>query len=1194
VRHIKKLKAGGCWLVVLGVALVLMQGPAARAQSDAGLFSRDNLVAWCIVPFDSRKRGPEERAAMMARLGIKKFAYDWRAEHIPTFDEEIEVMQRYGIELTAWWFPSALNDDAQAILAALKRHNVKTQLWITLSGGEIECTPEEQQRRVAQHVEQLRPLVNAAAEIGCSIGLYNHGHWFGEPDNQIAILKALNAPNVGLVYNLHHGHRHVDELPALLPRMKPYLYAFNLNGMNRGGDKKGQKILPLAQGELDLQLLKVVRDSGYSGPVGVLGHTQDDAETTLMDNLVGLDWLLPQLDGDPEPRPKPVPQRASLRPKIPRKTSSLSEQFGSALDGGLVVAGKADYRKAPLTVTCRARVDSAAGFNILVASDTKASGEHWEVFTAAGSGVLSVYMPGSTPDHLRSESNICDGEWHEIAFHYGEKERVLSVDGEEVARDTFEHNDNVPVSGGLAFGQLVEGGIGLTGVIDDVHIRRGIHPASLAADGPAKKGEDTIGLWAFEDLASAPPPKAPVVEDAAVRASLPEYQTIPAAADAALTPANGYPRGESYATWHRSFGDNSNSRFATLDQIDRENVAGLEVAWEYRFGDGKGNIQCNPVIVGDTLYTAAPKNTLIALDARTGSEKWRFQGRGRPAHRGLTYWPGWGTHQPRLLVGVGEALWALDPKSGKPIEEFGEKGKVHTGISVVAGAVYQNVFVLPGYQRDVWGIDIITGARLWTFHTMPTGDEFGADTWERTEQGANCWGGMALDDQRGIAYVATGSPKPNFVGVHHRGSNLFANCVIALDALTGERRWHFQEIRHDIWDLDLPAPPNLVTVNHNGKMVDAVAQVTKIGNTLLLDRVTGEPLFPFRMRRAPVSTLPGEQTWPYQPDVKLPEPFARQVFTPDLITQRNAEANSYVTNVVNLANDGWFEPFADGRPTVFFGLHGGAEWTGAAFDPRRGKLYVSANEMAWNVAVIKAVEIRRKGGGPKSRGQMLYEERCMNCHGNNFQGNSMAPPLIGLGERLKDDEVRALLQTGRNLMPPAELTNKADEDALLDYIFLREPDLEVIRPEDNGVPRYTFNGYNKLLDHEGYPGVVPPWGTLNCIDLNTGKLAWKVPLGYYPDLAFWGDDDTGAENFGGAIVTAGGLVFCAGTPDNLIRAFDADTGETLWQHELPFGGYAPPATYEVDGKQYVVIAATGGGKLGTEPGDAWVAFALPE
>ena len=376
---------------------------------------------------------------------------------------------------------------------------------------------------------------------------------------------------------------------------------------------------------------------------------------------------------------------------------------------------------------------------------------------------------------------------------------------------------------------------------------------------------------------------------------------------------------------------------------------------------------------------------------------------------------------------------------------------------------------------------------------------------------------------------------------------------------------------------------------HEGKKVDAVAQVTKMGNTLLLDRVTGKPLFPFRLRRAAVSRLPGEQTWSYQPAVELPEPFTRQEFRLEDITDLNEEATQYITQRVNNAKFGWFETFEEGKTTVLYGIHGGAEWTGAAFDPEHGKLYVSANELAWTINVFRQATIKRDPNAPKTRGQEVYELRCVLCHGETLRGNGVAPPLLGLERRMDDAEVSALLKTGSGLMPIAEDLSAEDEQALLDFIFLREPGVEL----ESDPLSYTFNGFNKLLDLEGYPGTKPPWGTLNCIDLNTGKIDWKVPLGVYPDLAAQGITDTGAENFGGATVTAGGLVFCAGTPDNLIRAFDAKTGEELWKHTLPFGGYAPPTTYAINGKQYLVIAATGGGKLNTPTGDAWIAFALP-
>jgi sugar phosphate isomerase/epimerase len=278
---------------------------ADEPQASRALFGRDNLVAWCIVPFDSEKRGPEERAAMLRRLGFRRFAYDWRAEHIPSFDAELDALDRHGIELTAFWFPGALNQDARTILDVLRRHQKHTQLWVTL--GDPAPGTQDQAEKVAAAVRTLRPIVDAAAAIDCTVGLYNHGGWFGEPENAIAIIKQLDRPNVGIVYNLHHGHEHLDRFPALLQAVKPYLLVLNLNGMVPEGDRHGRKIVPLGQGPRDLAILKTIRDSGYRGPIGILGHTQEDAEARLRDNLDGLDWLVPQLDGQ-APGPKPTPR----------------------------------------------------------------------------------------------------------------------------------------------------------------------------------------------------------------------------------------------------------------------------------------------------------------------------------------------------------------------------------------------------------------------------------------------------------------------------------------------------------------------------------------------------------------------------------------------------------------------------------------------------------------------------------------------------------------------------------------------------------------------------------------------------------------------------------------------------------------------------------------------------------------------
>lgn len=1175
--------------VLLSCALLGLCFSGQARGDDAGIYGRDNLVAWCIVPFDARRRGPEARAEMLSRLGFKHFAYDWREEHIPTFDEEIETLQRWGIELTAWWFPGDLGPQAQAILAALKRHDVHPDLWVSMHGGEVECSPEEHAARVKQHVEALRPIVEAAAAQGCRVGLYNHMGWFGEPENQLEIIATLNAPNVGMVYNFHHGHAHLDRIAQVLPKMLPHLYCINLNGMEPNGEALGKKIWPLGSGSKDLEILRIIRDSGYKGRIGILGHTPDDAELTLQQNLEGLDWLLPQLDGAAPAGPRP-PLRVGAAP-LAKGEDSLSPAFGKALSGAMVVEGNDAWRKPPITVELRAKLNTANGFNILAASDTKASGAHWEIFTEAGSGNLSVYTPGLEPDHLRSGRNIVDGTWHHVAWQFAEDSVALYLDGAEIARQNYKTLGKPALPGGLGLGQLVEGGFFCDGQIDDVRISSGIREVAVG-DTPLEQDPTTIVLFNFEDLqAQAQGVPTPQVESAAIRASLPEFQIIPAAAPEELTPAK--PRRDSGYKWSRSNGGPHNARFSTATEITPENVSQLQVAWDYRSGDGVGNIQCNPICVEGVLYGPTAGNHVVAIDGATGKELWRFDPHGKPAFRGLTWWGGSRGHPPRLLFNAGDYLWAVDPATGQPLSGFGEGGRVATGEVRVAGAVFRHVLVIAGFARDVFGYDVRDGRLLWTFHTMPGANEPGGDTWSAPSDGANCWGGLALDDRRGMVFVSTGSPKPNFAGNNHTGQNLYSNCVIALDALTGEHRWHFQEIRHDIWDLDIPAAPNLVTVERHGRKVDAVAQVTKLGNTLLLDRETGKPLYPVRLRRAPSSMLPGERTWPYQPDIELPEPFARQAFTLDDVTQRTLEAHDFVMQKLAKANVGWFAPFAEDTPTALYGIHGGAEWTGAAYDPRSSRLYVSANNLPWIVTVFRPDQVQRAPGTPPSRGEVVFQENCAKCHGADRFGVGMAPPLHGLGRRLSDDDVRALLKTGRGAMPPLpETVPEEDVAHLLDFLFLRDVPGHAQR-DSPGPLNYTHNGYPKLLDHEGYPGCKPPWGTLNCIDLNTGKLTWQVPLGNYPELAIWGEDDTGAENFGGPSVTAGGVVFCAGAADLMLRAFSAEDGRLLWEHELPFGGYAPPTIYEAGGKQYVVIAATGGGKLDTPQGDAYVAFALP-
>ncbi len=718
----------------------------------------------------------------------------------------------------------------------------------------------------------------------------------------------------------------------------------------------------------------------------------------------------------------------------------------------------------------------------------------------------------------------------------------------------------------------------------------------------------------------------------------PEFTTIAAATPAQRTPANQYPSADSYRDWHRSHGDASSSRYSSLSGINRDNVDQLRVAWVYHSKDlpasqpADFSIQANPINVGELLFFPTPGNAIVAVDVKTGAERWRFKPeKGRPAKRGMTYWPGDADHPARLFFTAGNYLYALDPDSGEPIADFGrgsmagvEQGRARIPYtSIVAGAIFDHVIVLPQTNKDVVGLDILSGKRLWWFHTIPHPDEEGYETWGedsyKAAPGANTWGGMAMDQQRGIAYVSTGSPKPNFIGIHHPGRNRYANSVIALDARTGERLWDFQEIRHDIWDLDIPAPPNLVTVEIDGQRVDAVAQVTKLGNTLLLDRVSGKPLYPFRMRRAPASKLPGEKTWPRQPAPEVPEPFARQHFSLAEVTERTPAAKQSVMEQLENANYAWFDAFEPGRPTVYFGLNGGAQWSGAAFDPGTGWLYITASEIPFMVEIAKLdkpatvsdgaywpVPDRDKHMAPTA-GRDVYLEHCAACHGKYRGGHLFNPTLHGLSAKYRDQELLKLLDDGRKAMPSYAFLADDDKAALLEYLMNRdvpEPALwDRLRAlamawcpfcDEGRQLSYTFKRLSRLQDADGYPGVKPPWGTLTALDLNTGKPVWQVPLGEYPELTAQGIAKTGSENFGGAIVTAGGLVFAAGTADNKIRAFDKVTGEQVWEYQLPFGGFAAAATYEVDGTQYLTIPATGGSLLQQPHGDAYVTFVLDQ
>ncbi len=680
---------------------------------------------------------------------------------------------------------------------------------------------------------------------------------------------------------------------------------------------------------------------------------------------------------------------------------------------------------------------------------------------------------------------------------------------------------------------------------------------------------------------------------------------------------------EARRDWPAYGGGPEDTRYSPLQQINRQNVASLQVAWTYDTAE-EGGLESNPIIVDGVLYGITPDQEIFALDAATGRQLWKFGSgiEGGQPNRGLSYWAS-GDDQ-RILVGITNFVYALNARTGKLIPGFGEEGRIdlrknlrgeyqrQSLVSTSPGVVYKDLIifgerepeVLPAPPGDIRAYDVRTGALRWSFHTIPHPGEFGYETWPKNactySGGANNWTGMALDDKRGIVYVPTGSAASDFYGADRVGDDLFANSLIALNAETGQRIWHFQTVKHDVWDRDLPSPPSLVTVKHDGRTIDAIAQTTKSGYVYLFDRSNGEPVFPISYRPYPPSTTPGEKVAATQPLPTIPAPFSRQILTEDMLTQRTPEAHAWaVAEFRKYRSEGQFVPFSVGKPTIVFpGYDGGAEWGGAAVDPESAILYVNANDQVFAGTLVKNT------GGQGSPGRAIYLSQCSVCHGEKLAGSPPEfPSLVDESKHHSREEISSMIRHGKGRMP--SFSNLSDDkiSALIDYVSTggkpehaaNRQTHQVVDAHAAPVPRYRFTGYDQFNDPDGYPAVAPPWGTLNAINLNTGEYLWKIPLGEYPALAAKGMKDTGTRNYGGPIVTAGGLIFIAATNfDKKMRAFDKDTGKLLWEVVLPFAGNATPATYEVGGRQFVVIAAGGGKAVDLPSGGVYVAFALPK
>jgi quinoprotein glucose dehydrogenase len=709
-----------------------------------------------------------------------------------------------------------------------------------------------------------------------------------------------------------------------------------------------------------------------------------------------------------------------------------------------------------------------------------------------------------------------------------------------------------------------------------------------------------------------------------------------------------------YSGWTTYAGSKDGIRYSSNMQLNPSTVQKLSVAWTFSTNDkdtgNRSQIQCNPIVVDGVLYGTSPRLKLFALDAVTGKPKWIFD----PVtydtskkvdpmafykvSRGVMYWQNEQGKEKRIFYSAGNKTFCIDALKGTPVLAFGKNGYIDlsenldrdpsTFNNFVAGTtpgiVFKDLIIMgmkltesedaaPGHIR---AFDVHTGERKWIFHTIPHPGDVGYDTWPDKNAykkfgGANNWSGMSLDEKRGIVYVPTGSIGGDFYGGNRKGQNLFSNSLIALDAATGKYLWHFQVVHHDIWDRDLPTNPNLVTLHKDGKTIDAVAQITKHGYIFLFDRTNGKPIFPINEIPVPQNALPGEEPWPTQPIPTLPEPFARQHFgIEDISDITPSYKKELIEKFKAIKYNQMFTPPSKEGIWIFPGFDGGGEWGGSAVDPESGIIYINNSEMPWSMTMVDAPIKNTSDGSVNASGKYVYQKYCSSCHGADAKGIGNAyPSLVNLEKKYNEAQLRTILENGKNMMPGFNTMPEKEKLAVFAYLLHKKEPSEssALAKEAKGktiktsnstenkqqVFNYNMTGYIKFLDKDGYAGIKPPWGNLNAVDLNSGKLLWKVPLGEHDTLTKRGIPKTGTETYGGPLVTKGGLIFIAGTQDSKIRAFDKTNGKEIWQALLPAPGYATPATYSINGKQFVVIAC-GGGKMGSKSGDQYVAFALNE
>jgi quinoprotein glucose dehydrogenase len=717
-------------------------------------------------------------------------------------------------------------------------------------------------------------------------------------------------------------------------------------------------------------------------------------------------------------------------------------------------------------------------------------------------------------------------------------------------------------------------------------------------------------------------------------------------------------------SWNEYLGGADSSHYSPLKQVNSRNVKQLEIAWSFETGDELSYTFC-PLVVDNIAYVAAKQGALVALDASTGKELWvhnfgtggRFSG--IAGQRGANYWESKDRTDRRIFVTSGGMLHSIDARTGKLIDSFADHGKLDlkTGIdrapvglgSRTPGRIFENLIILgsatgEGYLAppgDIRAFDVLTGKLVWVFHTIPRPGEYGYESWPKDAYkymgGVDVWGEFTIDEKRGIAYLATASAKYELYGGDRHGDNLYADCLLALDARTGKRLWHFQTVHHDLWDTDPAAAPQLATVRHEGKTVDAVALASKNGFLYVFDRVSGKPLWPIEERPVPKSDVPGEITAPTQPFPTVVPPFSRQSMTvKDMYDAfMTDEEKVWWKDRLSKARAGLYTPPALGDTILIPSVNGGALFFGSGADPTNGIVYVVGKDMPSIIKLVPAGESlasnagglipdrpRTGRGGPQAasltaerRGRAVYEQSCQVCHGPDLKGDR-GPQVDNAVSRLGVDATRTVITKGKGGMPPiatlappllddliAFLTKPesappgtAAPAALLAMMRIEPPYPDSVEPPPS---RYK-TGYG----NEPYV-ITPPWSKITAYDLNTGKIKWQTPYGDLPQAGPSNKLRGNVYPKSGPVITAGGLVLFAGN-DSKLYALDKDTGELICTKDLPNGSLGVPAVYEVNGRQYVLLAVSGGnpfpvgGRLapgGVNPpaiSKSYIAFALPE